>query len=782
VPNTTIRIYLAAKSRFYQELKRRKVFRVLVAYLVAAWLLLQVAEVLSSILGLPDWAPRLVLFLLVIGFVPALILAWAYELTPDGIKRDADTEHSVPTPPPGKLRSLLVAAGFVLAAAIGAGGYWYAGAGERWVRDVAIPQIEHFIENDNWEMAYATALTAKERAPDTALLDDYWGEFSIKTSIPSQPEGATVSRRAYHDSAAEWHSLGQTPIYDTRIPRGFSLMRIEMPGFAEVLRIVGSIPIAGGAKNLGIEEGATGIEYVVPPVDVVLESSMPTDGTEVRVPGTRLFLDGEPVALADFHIGRFEVTNLEYKAFVDAGGYRKRDYWELEFERDGQVVSWDDAIAGFVDTTGRPGPGSWVGGTFPEGQEGYPVGGISWYEAMAYARFAGRELPTVHHWRRAHAPAAFTWQVLQSNIESDGPAPVGQYEGTSWTGTSDMLGNVREWTSNAIGDKRAIVGGAWDEVAYAIPATIFIPHALPPFDRSPQNGMRLASLRDERAEKAILQRAFESQEPIEVPEPVSDEAFRIVLKNFERSPAPLNASIDGTEYFREWDREFVSFDSGDGQRSEILLYLPHGNAGRHRTVVYWPSSLAVLLTSLDEFRLHVDFMLRAGWAVAMPILEGTFHRGNGQFVSVRTVAGRDLLIRQVREMRRMMDYLETRQDIDPDSFIYYGFSWGGFLGPMALAVEPRLKLGILNQAGLTYPGSGDMHPINYLPRVRQPVLQFNGRYDTNFRFEDSAKPFFDALGSKSKKHVVEPTTHFVPHSVVIGETLAWLDEYLDEAG
>ena len=80
--------------RFYQELKRRKVFRVLVAYLVAAWLLLQVAEVLSSILGLPDWAPRLVLLLLVIGFVPALILAWAYELTPDGIKRDADTEDN----------------------------------------------------------------------------------------------------------------------------------------------------------------------------------------------------------------------------------------------------------------------------------------------------------------------------------------------------------------------------------------------------------------------------------------------------------------------------------------------------------------------------------------------------------------------------------------------------------------------------------------------------------------------------------------------------------------
>ena len=82
-------------SGLIEELKRRKVFRVLVAYLIAAWLLLQVAEVLSSILSLPDWAPKLVLFLLAIGLLPALILAWAYELTPDGLKRDADVQDVV---------------------------------------------------------------------------------------------------------------------------------------------------------------------------------------------------------------------------------------------------------------------------------------------------------------------------------------------------------------------------------------------------------------------------------------------------------------------------------------------------------------------------------------------------------------------------------------------------------------------------------------------------------------------------------------------------------------
>jgi len=73
---------------FFDELKRRNVVRVGIAYLVAAWVLIQVSDVLTPIVPLPTWAPRLVFVILVIGFLPALILAWAYEVTPDGIKRD----------------------------------------------------------------------------------------------------------------------------------------------------------------------------------------------------------------------------------------------------------------------------------------------------------------------------------------------------------------------------------------------------------------------------------------------------------------------------------------------------------------------------------------------------------------------------------------------------------------------------------------------------------------------------------------------------------------------
>jgi len=81
-------------ARVFQELKRRNVIRVGIAYLVAAWLLLQITDVLVSILALPESAARLVLLLLVIGLVPALILAWAYELTPEGIKREREVDRT----------------------------------------------------------------------------------------------------------------------------------------------------------------------------------------------------------------------------------------------------------------------------------------------------------------------------------------------------------------------------------------------------------------------------------------------------------------------------------------------------------------------------------------------------------------------------------------------------------------------------------------------------------------------------------------------------------------
>ena len=79
---------------FIKELKRRNVFRVGIAYAIATWVLLQITEVITPILGLPDWAPKLIFVILAVGFVPALIFAWAFELTPEGLKKEKDVDRS----------------------------------------------------------------------------------------------------------------------------------------------------------------------------------------------------------------------------------------------------------------------------------------------------------------------------------------------------------------------------------------------------------------------------------------------------------------------------------------------------------------------------------------------------------------------------------------------------------------------------------------------------------------------------------------------------------------
>ena len=84
------------KPTLFQELRRRNVLRVAVAYILAAWVILQVADVLFPMLQLPDWSSRLVAGLLILGFPLAVFFAWAFELTPDGIRRDGDVVRSEP--------------------------------------------------------------------------------------------------------------------------------------------------------------------------------------------------------------------------------------------------------------------------------------------------------------------------------------------------------------------------------------------------------------------------------------------------------------------------------------------------------------------------------------------------------------------------------------------------------------------------------------------------------------------------------------------------------------
>src|ERR1700682_1846807 len=78
------------ERNFFAELKRRNVVRMAGLYLVGAWLLVQVTGTILPMFGAPEWLPRSIVILLAIGFVPALVFSWIFELTPQGLKRDED--------------------------------------------------------------------------------------------------------------------------------------------------------------------------------------------------------------------------------------------------------------------------------------------------------------------------------------------------------------------------------------------------------------------------------------------------------------------------------------------------------------------------------------------------------------------------------------------------------------------------------------------------------------------------------------------------------------------
>lgn len=761
------------------ELRRRKVFRVAAVYLVASWLLLQVADVLASILELPPWAGKLVFFILVVGFIPAMILSWAYDLTPDGV---AVTPQRDGTAAPGNKTPLILAT-LLLALGLAAAGWWYSGKDTRWAHDVAMPQVEDYVAAGELEAAYALALKVEERLPGDRNMAEIWSSFAWKTSIPSTPPGAEVYRRPYENPDADWQYLGVTPIYETRIPFGASVLKFEAEGMVPMLRVVGG-GLRVGAELLVEEPPWAGFANVSPGgFRLFTRESLPAG--MVHVPGWQEVVDGDWVEFRDFFLGEHEVTNGEFQAFIDAGGYQRKDLWEYEFLGAAETLSFGEAMELFVDRTGRPGPASWEGGSYREGMADYPVTGISWYEAAAYARFAGFELPTLRHWRRALAIGLLAYQIPASNINASAPVAVGTRPDIGWTGNFDLAGNAREWCFNEVeGGQRVIAGGGWDDDAYVVENSVSDPHRLPPMDRSATNGLRLMLSIDEAATRKLAGRPVSPMDALPIPAPISDEVFRVKRRDFDYDHTPLNARIEESVEFRHWRRQRVTVDGEAGEeRISIYVYLPEGPASRFQAVLFWPGAGAQFMESIEQYSFALDFVLRNGRAVVFPVLNGTFERRMPNMPDWTTHAGRNLAVKEVREFRRMIDYLETRSDIQADSLAYYGKSWGGRMGAIVLSVEPRIKTAILNQAGINAGDHPDINVAHFLPRVSQPVLHFSGRYDTDFRLETSSRPFFERLGTAEtdKKHVISPTGHFVPRSVVTGEMLDWLDKYLGPA-
>ena len=134
-----------------------------------------------------------------------------------------------------------------------------------------------------------------------------------------------------------------------------------------------------------------------------------------------------------------------------------------------------------------------------------------------------------------------------------------------------------------------------------------------------------------------------------------------------------------------------------------------------------------------------------------------------------------------------MDYLQSRADVAGEAIAFQGISNGAIWAPIYMALEPRIKTGILLMGGLLVmqlratDGPPEIDAINYAPRVKAPVLMMNGRHDAIFPYEPSQVPLFRLLGTPpdQKRHLVFPGGHssFGWNNELIKEGLDWLDRW-----
>ena len=316
-------------------------------------------------------------------------------------------------------------------------------------------------------------------------------------SVVSEPRGAAVSLIRVQPidkfPARQPMNLGRTPIAGRRLVAGEYLVRMtaeRMSPLEFLLRVELGKDLRASRKLLPAGGASDGMVLV-------------DEGKSTAA--------GGGAAVPAFLIDRTEVTNAQFQRFVAAGGYRDQTFWTETLLVNGRPLPWAKAVQEFVDRSGLAGPRFWSNGSYPEGKSDHPVIGVSWYEAAAYARWRGKNLPTAAQWWRAalgDSDGVFPWgsdvqtAELRANFGLIGTRPVGSFPlGVSPFGCLDMAGNVREWLLDPVpgSPRRTVVGGSWQDPVYMFEAS----HS-ESFDPAYSNetiGFRLATPAADRQEK-----------------------------------------------------------------------------------------------------------------------------------------------------------------------------------------------------------------------------------------------------------------------------------------
>jgi eukaryotic-like serine/threonine-protein kinase len=635
----------------------------------------------------------------------------------------------------------------------------------RWVEKEAVPRITRLIGEDRRLEALDLYRQAQDYDPSSPALPALAeGVTARPVSFKSTPPGAKIYISDYTadagDDLAQWRPLGSTPLKTGQIPRwGYYRIRAEKEGFAPLFQTF--FPVARLSVELTLQPAST------------------APAGMVWVPAELTVSPAPPLPPPGYWMDAYEVSNREFKKFVDAGGYQKPEYWKQPFLKDGKPLSWQQAMEEFRDSTRRPGPAGWQLGTYPDGASAMPVGGVSWYEAAAYAEFAAKSLPTLDEWCWAAGYGAPNADILKmSNFSGKGPRETGTHRGMAPFGAYDMAGNLSEWTFTAdAGGLHYVLGAAWDEQPYRFGGI----STKEPLARAATIGFRCIRRTIPPPPESLLPLTLHH---LDRGKPVDDTTYRIFARLQAYDKTPLDAKVqevdDSSSY---WRRETITFPAAyGGERMMLHLFLPRNATSPYQVVAIFGGSNIFYTNRVQDFQFPFEFLLRAGRAVVFPVFSGTLERGPSP-IQLPVNQERERALRWPKDMGQTIDYLETRPDLDAKNLGFYGLSSGAVDGIRLIALDNRFKAAALVSGGLspTFRAS-EIEAWNYAPRVRTPVLMLNGRDDLGFPVETAQKPLFKALGTPAsdKLYVQYEGGHanLVSRPELIGQILEWFDHYL----
>ena len=680
---------------------------------------------------------------------------------------------------------------------------------EREVARSRLSELESLARRKSNFEAFALAQELEKTIPDDSGLTELWGHISSVGSVETEPPGATVSIRPYGDSNAPWRRLSTTPIRDLRSARDVHQWRFELDGFD-------TLTLAAPAPSELSEPPPFGRPLRVPLAPI---GSVPPEMVQVPAGPTALpfsaLMESRSTEVGEFLIDRHEASQSDYQEFLDSEAYWDESLWPLDLLK--TAASARAAIASFVDSTGRPGPAAWRLGRFAAGGGSLPVTGISWFEAVAYCRSRGKELPTAYHWASAAFEPTVVFEnmvpalLTNSNLGGDDLLAVGASEALGRWGATDLTGNVGEWAWNERGKGRLVLGGSWRNVPYQVTNPLSFPADQRPVD----TGVRCMRWIGD-AEPALQRKLFFEDVEYSDFEPVSDDAFAAYLRQTEYTESDLDAAVEEELEGEEWTRERVTFAAPYDRNHRIAAYvfLPRRSQPPFRTIVVIIGAEALIqrdtAAGAQYYVDHSQFIgsiLRQGTAVVMPALYGMWESGPlpcPEWWTCRTsviegangVPSRDyerldfytddVGWKRIQDLHRTVDYLVTRSDIDSDRLGFVGISWGGNKGGFVAGPKAeRFKVAILLAARALDgdPRYPEFFTGNWAPRVTLPTLLVSGREDWTFP-PDRAGPYMELLGSEHKEQLIVDGNHLdaINSLQSIAAVSDWLDRFLGPVG